>query len=157
MEPQALAQLSNTVLYVAMGVIAAAMIAFTVYTGATTSARSAARRRAAEPELVGVGAPARVGAGAASFANAILRRVGEKDLAAWLEEIAPDPAQDLNGHLAVVHSHPRWVVRALGDALAENTALRDRVASLESEVARLDRKRRKWKSRATGGTPPGVS
>lgn len=56
MEPQALAQLSNTVLYVAMGVIAAAMIAFTVYTGATTSARSAARRQSAQRELVGVGA-----------------------------------------------------------------------------------------------------
>ena len=59
-----------------------------------------------------------VGAGAASFANAVLRRVGERSLEEWLEEVAPDRAEDESGHLAVVHSHPRWVVRALTEALA---------------------------------------
>lgn len=59
-----------------------------------------------------------VGAGAASFANAVLRRVGEKSLPEWIEEVAPDRETDLVGHLAVVHSHPAWVVRALTDALA---------------------------------------
>lgn len=59
-----------------------------------------------------------VGAGGASFVNAVLRRIGEKDLQQWLSEVAPDREQDLIGHLAVVHSHPTWVVRALTDALA---------------------------------------
>ena len=59
-----------------------------------------------------------VGSGAASFANAILRRVGEKTLPEWLEQVAPDREIDLVGHLSVVHSHPAWVVRALSDALA---------------------------------------
>ncbi|ROR92727.1 hypothetical protein [Nocardioides aurantiacus] len=41
-------------------------------------------------------------------------------------------------------------VDALGDALADNTTLRARLATLEAEVADLDRKRRKWKRRAAG-------
>ncbi|HEX7349684.1 RsmB/NOP family class I SAM-dependent RNA methyltransferase [Brachybacterium sp.] len=71
-----------------------------------------------------------VGAGAASFANAVLRRVGEKDLEQWLTEVAPDRATDPTGHLAVVHSHPRWVVRALSDALAGHGRSRDEIDEL---------------------------
>jgi 16S rRNA (cytosine967-C5)-methyltransferase len=52
------------------------------------------------------------------FANAVLRRVGERDLDAWVAEVAPDPYVDPVGHLAVVQSHPRWVVEALHDALS---------------------------------------
>jgi hypothetical protein len=39
-------------------------------------------------------------------------------------------------------------VDALADALAENATLRTRLADLEQERVRLDRKRRKWKHRA---------
>ena len=60
---------------------------------------------------------AEVGQGAAGFANAVLRRVAGKDLAAWLAEVAPDAEADPVGHLAVVHSHPVWIVRALQGAL----------------------------------------
>ena len=84
---------------------------------------------AATSETVAL-ARSRVGAGAASFANAVLRRVGEKDLEGWLEEVAPDSAADPSGHLAVVHSHPRWVVRALGDALAGHGRSRDELPEL---------------------------
>ena len=59
-----------------------------------------------------------VGAGAASFANAVLRRIGERTLPEWIERVAPDRETDLVGHLSVVHSHPAWMVRALSDALA---------------------------------------
>lgn len=52
------------------------------------------------------------------FVNAVLRRVGERDLDAWVAEVAPDPYDDPVGHLAVVQSHPRWVVEALHDALS---------------------------------------
>jgi 16S rRNA (cytosine967-C5)-methyltransferase len=52
------------------------------------------------------------------FANAVLRRVGERDLDAWVAEVAPDPNADPAGHLAVVQSHPRWIVEALHDALS---------------------------------------
>ena len=75
---------------------------------------------------------AEIGQGAAGFANAVLRRVAEADLAAWLARVAPDAATDADGHLAVTASHPVWIVRALRDALviagrpaAELTALLD--------------------------------
>ncbi|WP_114854809.1 RsmB/NOP family class I SAM-dependent RNA methyltransferase [Brachybacterium sp. YJGR34] len=71
-----------------------------------------------------------VGAGAASFVNAVLRRVGEKPLDAWIEQVAPDRAKDPVGHLAVVHSHPRWVVRALSDALAGHGRSREEIDEL---------------------------
>uniref|UniRef100_UPI00404A4B4A transcription antitermination factor NusB n=1 Tax=Brachybacterium sp. GPGPB12 TaxID=3023517 RepID=UPI00404A4B4A len=88
---------------------------------------------AATSETVAL-ARAEVGAGGASFANAVLRRVGEKDLATWIAEVAPDREKDPTGHLAVVHSHPRWVVRALSDALAGNGRSRDEIdQSLEAQ------------------------
>ena len=56
------------------------------------------------------------------FANAVLRRVGERDLddvdrAGRAGRRTTDPA----GHLAVVQSHPRWIVDALHDALSSWT------------------------------------
>ena len=52
------------------------------------------------------------------FVNAILRRVGERDLDEWISRVAPDPNLDPAGHLAVAQSHPRWIVDALHDALS---------------------------------------
>jgi 16S rRNA (cytosine967-C5)-methyltransferase len=57
------------------------------------------------------------GSGASRFANAVLRRLGERDLEAWLADVAPGAAADEDGHLAVTTSHPAWIVRALRDAL----------------------------------------
>lgn len=54
----------------------------------------------------------KVGPGAASFANAVLRKVSAHDLDGWVATFGDD--------LATVHSHPAWVVaelrRAVGDA-----------------------------------------
>lgn len=58
-----------------------------------------------------------LGDGRAKFVNAVLRRVAARDLDAWLTEVAPPYEEDPEDHLAVVHSHPRWVVAALWDAL----------------------------------------
>ncbi|MDT3445502.1 transcription antitermination factor NusB [Pseudofrankia sp. BMG5.37] len=55
------------------------------------------------------------------FANAVLRRVADRvaetggDVATLLS--APPFERDPFGHLAVVTSHPRWIVEALADAL----------------------------------------
>ena len=62
------------------------------------------------------------GPGAAGFANAVLRRVASRDLAAWVAATAPDRAADPLGHLAVSYSHPRWIVAAFSESLGENTA-----------------------------------
>ena len=60
---------------------------------------------------------ARVGRGPAGFANAVLRRVSEHDLDAWVRRVAPDPAADPVGYASVVSSHPRWIVEELEAAL----------------------------------------
>jgi 16S rRNA (cytosine967-C5)-methyltransferase len=57
---------------------------------------------------------ARVGQGPAGFTNAVLRRVAEVPYDNWLRRIAPD---DHFGQLSVWHSHPRWIVSELGEAL----------------------------------------
>ena len=58
--------------------------------------------------------------GAAGLANAVLRKVGERTSSQWQDVVAPDREVDLVGHLAVVHSHPAWVVRAMRESLALN-------------------------------------
>ena len=60
---------------------------------------------------------AEIGQGVAGFANAVLRKVGARDVAGWLAQVAPAEAEDLDGHLAVSTSHPVWIVRALRDGL----------------------------------------
>ncbi|ASW54692.1 RsmB/NOP family class I SAM-dependent RNA methyltransferase [Plantactinospora sp. KBS50] len=58
-----------------------------------------------------------VAPGAAGFANAVLRRVAERDLESWISELAPAAESDPVGHLSVAYSHPAWIVRAFLDAL----------------------------------------
>ncbi len=60
---------------------------------------------------------ARVGAGAAGFANAVLRKVTAHDLDAWVALVAPDPAASPVAHAVVAHSHPRWIVEQLRTAV----------------------------------------
>jgi len=62
-------------------------------------------------------ARAEIGDGRARFVNAVLRRVSACDLDEWLTRVAPLREADPVGYLAVAHSHPRWVVSALWDAL----------------------------------------
>ena len=56
------------------------------------------------------------------FVNAVLRRVATRDLDAWLSVVAPDPARDPSGYLAVRYSYPRWIVEAFREALGEASA-----------------------------------
>ena len=59
------------------------------------------------------------GAGAAGFANAVLRRVATRDLDSWIAAVAPDRAADPVGYLAVKTSHPGWIVAAVSESLGE--------------------------------------
>lgn len=63
-----------------------------------------------------------LGDGRAKFVNAVLRKIAQDDLDAWLERVAPPYDEDAEDHLAVVHSHPRWVVSALWDSLGGGRA-----------------------------------
>ncbi|RMI00505.1 rRNA small subunit methyltransferase B, partial [Cellulomonas triticagri] len=74
---------------------------------------------AAVSETVGL-VREQVGAGAAQFANAVLRAVSREPLDTWLERIGADadPAgSDDVARLSVTESHPAWVTRALREAL----------------------------------------
>ena len=59
----------------------------------------------------------RTGAASAGLVNAVLRKVASQDLDRWVGDLAPDRATDRTGHLALAHSHPRWVVEALDEAV----------------------------------------
>jgi 16S rRNA (cytosine967-C5)-methyltransferase len=67
---------------------------------------------------------------AAGFANAVMRRVAE-------DPAPPAPAyeSDPRGHLAVVHSHPRWIVDAFAAALGDASA-GELAAALAADDAR---------------------
>lgn len=75
-----------------------------------------------------------LGGGPGALVNAVLRRVSGTDRAGWIDRVAPDPSSDPLGHLAVVHSHPAWIVRALREALAGAGVPSDR---LHDELAAL--------------------
>lgn len=62
------------------------------------------------------------GSRTAGFANAVLRRISERDEQAWLEELVPGRSSDPVGHLALRYAHPRWVARAFADALGTTGA-----------------------------------
>lgn len=59
----------------------------------------------------------------AGFVNAVLRRVGARDLDAWLGLLSEglDPVQAL----ALRYSHPEWIVQAFQDALAGSVSSGD--------------------------------
>ncbi|WP_434587998.1 RsmB/NOP family class I SAM-dependent RNA methyltransferase [Streptomyces sp. A5-4] len=63
-----------------------------------------------------------LGEGRAKFVNAVLRKIAAQDLEAWVAQVAPPYDDDAEAHLAVVHSHPRWIVAALWDALGGGRA-----------------------------------
>ncbi|MET9622614.1 MULTISPECIES: transcription antitermination factor NusB [unclassified Streptomyces] len=63
-----------------------------------------------------------LGDGRAKFVNAVLRKIAQDDLDTWVQRVAPPYDKDAEDHLAVVHSHPRWVVSALWDALGGGRA-----------------------------------
>lgn len=63
-----------------------------------------------------------LGDGRAKFVNAVLRKISQQDLDAWVAQVAPPYDADPEDHLAVVHSHPRWVVSALWDSLGGGRA-----------------------------------
>ena len=57
-----------------------------------------------------------VGAGPGSLVNAVLRRVSERDLGQWLDELTGTTADETEA-AAVRYAHPQWIVRALRQAL----------------------------------------
>jgi 16S rRNA (cytosine967-C5)-methyltransferase len=59
------------------------------------------------------------GPGQAKFANAVLRKVATRDMDGWLAIVAP-PDADTTTRLSIAHSHPKWIVSALRDAVGRD-------------------------------------
>ncbi|MDH6227950.1 MULTISPECIES: RsmB/NOP family class I SAM-dependent RNA methyltransferase [Streptomyces] len=74
-----------------------------------------------------------LGDGRAKFVNAVLRKIARHDLDAWLERVAPPYDEDPEDHLAVVHSHPRWVVSSLWDSLGGGRAGVEELLAADNE------------------------
>lgn len=74
-----------------------------------------------------------VAQGATGFANAVLRRIGERDLDAWLDAVAPSAEEDPVGRLALTRDHPEWIVRAFRDALGGDLAETERALAADNE------------------------
>ena len=74
----------------------------------------------------------------AGFVNAVLRRIAPRDLESWIGIAAPDRSADPLGHLAVIHSHPRWIVDSFAQALGEvpGDGLNQTEAALAADNAR---------------------
>lgn len=84
---------------------------------------------AAVSETVGL-AREQLGTGPSQFVNAVLRAVGRETLQEWERRIADAAGQDELARLAVVQSHPLWVVRALREALVGNGRPADEIEAL---------------------------
>jgi 16S rRNA (cytosine967-C5)-methyltransferase len=101
-----------------------------------------------------------LGDGRAKFVNAVLRRISARDLDGWLEEVAPPYDEDPEEHLAVVHSHPRWVVSALWDALGGGRAGIEDLLTADNErpeVTLVARPGRSTPRELADSMPPGTS
>ncbi len=74
---------------------------------------------AAADQSVGL-ARAVAGPGAAGLVNAVMRRISERPLEEWQERVVP--AAPFAERMAIRHSHPVWVVKALRQALVGHGA-----------------------------------
>lgn len=74
------------------------------------------------------------GGPASGFANAVLRRVSERDEAAWLRRLEAAARSD-DERLAVRHAHPVWIIRALRRALAAEDRADELGALLDADNA----------------------
>ncbi|MBO3102683.1 RsmB/NOP family class I SAM-dependent RNA methyltransferase [Cellulomonas fengjieae] len=84
---------------------------------------------AAVSETVGL-AREQLGTGPSQFVNAVLRTVGRSDESDWEQRIAQSAGDDEVARLAVLQSHPVWVVRALREALVGNGRSADEIGAL---------------------------
>lgn len=76
------------------------------------------------------------GAGASSFANAVLRQVARADASEWERRLA-ERARDREELRSQVTAHPVWIVRALRESLALDLAETGRLTELDSELDSL--------------------
>ena len=94
------------------------------------------------------------GPGAAGFANAVLRRIGEADLSTWVRRLAPE---DPVGFRALAFSHPEWVVTVLTEAVGEDDV--DALLEADNQAPKVTLVARPGRATVEelGGEPTGLS
>ena len=70
-----------------------------------------------------------------AFANALLRKIGQKDLAGWLD--ATTEGLDADEARAIRHSHPQWIVEALREALGGHATQIDKLLIADNESPKV--------------------
>ncbi len=68
--------------------------------------------------------------------NAVLRKVAARDLTGWMTRLAPARDVDPVGHLAIVRSHPRWIVEAYLNVLHDQVEV-DLLLAANNEAPRV--------------------
>ncbi len=58
-----------------------------------------------------------IGAGPSGLVNAVLRKVSDRSLEEWLDQLAPG---DSDTDLSIRYAHPPWILRAIKQSLATN-------------------------------------
>lgn len=71
---------------------------------------------------------------AIGFANAILRRISQKSLEQWIEQLGAGMTR--TERLALEHSHPEWIVQALEDAVTATVGAEELEALLAADNER---------------------
>ena len=99
-----------------------------------------------------------VGVRRSGLVNAVLRRVATDDRDGWMDRLAPSSDSDPLGHLAFVHSHPRWVAERFYDALDGDLAETESALRADNEPAKVTLVARPGRSTrdelvAAGATP----
>ncbi|MFT4110345.1 RsmB/NOP family class I SAM-dependent RNA methyltransferase [Propionicimonas sp.] len=96
---------------------------------------------------------------AAGFVNAVLRRIARQPLAAWIAQVAPDREVDHDGWASVAHSHPRWVVALLREALGGDVEETDALLTADNLAPRVTLVARPGRAGVAElpGTPTGYS
>ncbi|MFP7696106.1 transcription antitermination factor NusB [Trueperella sp. LYQ143] len=82
-----------------------------------------------------------VGSGASGFINAVLRRVSERNIQQWQEQLVADAGGKVNSvaFLSEWFSHPQWIIRALASALAAHgRSTRDLISVLRAHNTPTD-------------------
>ena len=74
---------------------------------------------------------------AAGFVNAVMRKVVRLDLLAWVDRLAPVSRTSAVDRLALLHSHPRWIVEALRDALGGDLAETEAALAADNVAAHV--------------------
>lgn len=81
---------------------------------------------------------AEVNDGAARLANAVLRKVGQRDLDGWTDRLAPSREADVVGWLTFRYAHPAWIVRTFLDALHGDVAAVEDCLRADNEPAEVN-------------------